>query len=72
MKCTTLLIFLLLNFIALLAYYFQTRSCGMKEQSVQYTSHCFIHSMQAMAIGSRNGSSCLNCGISRVFESWLF
>ena len=42
----------------------------MKKQSVQYTSHLFIHSMQAMAICSRNGSSCLNCGISRVLESW--
>ena len=49
-----------------------TRSCGMKEQSVQYTSHFSIHSMQAIAICSRNGSSCLNCGISRVLESWLF
>ena len=49
-----------------------TRSCGMKEQSVQYTSHFSIHSMQAMAICSRNGSSCLNCGISRVLESWPF
>jgi len=47
-----------------------TRSCGMKEQSVQYTSHLSIHSMQTMAICSRNGSSCLNCGISRVLESW--
>ena len=37
----------------------------MKKQSVQYTSHFSIHSMQAMAICSRNGSSCLNCGISR-------
>ena len=34
-----------------------TRSCGMKEQSVQYTSHFSIHSMHAMAICSRNGSS---------------
>ena len=40
-----------------------TKSCGMKEQSVQYTSHFTIHSMQAMVICSRNGSSCLNCGI---------
>ena len=49
-----------------------TRSCGMKKQSVQYTSHFSIHSMQAMAIYSRNGFSCLNCGISRVLESWPF
>ena len=47
-----------------------TRSCGVKEQSVQYTSHFFIHSMQAMAICTRNGSSCLNSGILRVLESW--
>ena len=49
-----------------------TRFCGMKEQSVQYTSHFSIHSMQAMAICSRNSSSCLNCGISRVLESCPF
>ena len=49
-----------------------TRSCGMKEQSVPYTSHFSIHSMQAMAICSSSGSSCLNCGISRVLESWPF
>ena len=49
-----------------------TRSCGMKKQSVQYTSHFSIHSMQAMVICSGNGSSCLNCGISRVLESWPF
>ena len=36
-----------------------TRSCGMKKQSVQYTSHFSIHSMQAMAICSQNGSRCL-------------
>ena len=41
------------------------------EKTVQYTSHFSIHSMQAMAI-SRNGFSCLNCGISRVLESWPF
>ena len=44
----------------------------MKEQSVQYTSHFSIHSMQAMAICLRNGFSCLNCGISRVLESCPF
>ena len=49
-----------------------TRSCGMKKQSVQYTSHFSIHSMQAMAIWLKNGSSCLNCGISRELESWPF
>ena len=49
-----------------------TRSCGTKEQCVQYNSHFSIHSMQAMAICSRNGSSCLNCGISIVLESWPF
>ena len=49
-----------------------TRSCGMKKQSVQYTSHFSIHSMQAMATCLRNGFSCLNCGISRVLESWPF
>ena len=49
-----------------------TRSCGIKKQSVQYTSHFSIHSMQAVAICSRNGSSCLNCGIARVLESWPF
>ena len=37
-----------------------------------HTSHFSIHSMQAMAICSRNGFSCLNCGISRVLESWPF
>ena len=42
------------------------------EKTVQYTSHFSIHSMQAMAICSRNGFSCLNCGISRVLESWPF
>ena len=47
-----------------------TRSCGMKELSVQYTSYFSIHSMKAMAICSRNGSSCLNCRISRVLDSW--
>ena len=47
-------------------------SCGMKKQSVQYTSHLSIHSMQAMAICSRNGFSCLNRGISWVLESWHF
>ena len=36
------------------------------------TSHFSIHNMQAMVICSRNGSSCLNCGISRVLESWPF
>ena len=41
------------------------------EKTVQYTSHFSIHSMQAMAICSRNGFSCLNCGISRVLESRL-
>ena len=51
---------------------FHKWSCGMKKQSVQYTSHFSIHSMQAMAICSRNGSSCLNCRISRVLESWPF
>ena len=35
-----------------------------------YTSHFSIHSVQAMAICSRNGSSCLNCRISRVLDSW--
>ena len=42
------------------------------EKTVQYTSHFSIHSMQAMAICSRNGFSCLNCGISRVLKSWPF
>ena len=45
-----------------------TRSCV----SLQYTTHFSVHSMQAMAICSRNGSSCLNCRISRVLESWPF
>ena len=49
-----------------------TRSCGMKKQSVQFTSHLSIHSMQAMATCSRNGFSCLNCGIPRVLERWPF
>ena len=40
------------------------------EKTVQYTSHFSIHSMQAMAICSRNGFSCLDCGISRLLESW--
>jgi len=44
----------------------------MKKQSVQYTSRFSFHSMQAMAICSRNSSSCLNCEISRVLESWPF
>ena len=53
-------------------HWISTRPCGMKKQSVQYTSHFSIHSMQAMAICSRNGFSCLNCGTSRVLESWPF
>ena len=51
---------------------FQPGLAAWKKQSVQYTSHFSIHSMQAMAICSRNGFSCLNCGISRVLESWPF
>ena len=47
------------------------RSCG-NEETVQFTSHFSIYGMQAMAICLRNGFSCLNCGISRVFESWPF
>ena len=42
------------------------------EETVQFTSHFSIYGMQAMAICLRNGFSCLNCGISRVFESWPF
>ena len=50
-----------------------TRSCGMKDQSVQYTAHFSIHIMQAMAICLRNGSSCLNAEHQmRVLESWPF
>ncbi len=51
---------------------FQPDLAAWKKQSVQYTSHFSIHSMQAMAICSRNAFSCLNCGISRVLESWPF
>ena len=58
-------VFLIVIFLLGLFTWISTRSCGMKKQSVQYTSHFSIHSMQAMAICSRNGSSCLNCVISR-------
>ena len=34
--------------------------------------HFSIHSMQAMAICSRKGFNCLNCGISRLLKSWPF
>ena len=69
-KILKLCVFLIVIFLWGCCTWIPTRSCGMKKQSVQYTSHFPIHSMQAMAICSRNGFSCLNCGISRVLESW--
>ena len=51
---------------------FQPGLVAWRKQSVQYTSLFSIHSVQAMAICSGNGSSCLNWGISRVLESWPF
>ena len=70
-KILKLCVFFIIFFWGLLHLDFN-RSCGMKKQSVQYTSRFSIHSMQATAICSRNGFSCLNCGISRVLESWPF
>ena len=60
-KILKLCVFLIVIFLlGLLHLDFNTRSCGMKKQSVPYTSHFSIHSMQAMAICSRNSFSCLN------------
>ena len=71
-KILKLCVFLIVIFLLGLLHLDFNQVCVMKKQSVQYTSHFSIHSMQAMAICSRNGFSCLNCGISRVFESWPF
>ena len=71
-KILKLCVFLIVIFLCGCCTWNPTRSCGMKKQSVQYTSHFSTHSMQAMAICSRNGFICLNCGISRVLESWPF
>ena len=71
-KILKLCVFLVVIFLLGCFTWISTRWCSMKKQSVHYTSHFSIHSMQAMAICSRNGSRCLNCGISRVLESWPF
>ena len=77
-KILKLCVFLTMIVIFLLGLlqsnWISTRSCSVKRQPVQFTSHFSIHSMQAMAICLRNGFtfSYLNCGISRVLESWPF
>ena len=54
-RCVFLIIILLLGLLHLDF----NQVLWHEEQSVQYTSHFSIHSMQAMAICSRNGFSCL-------------
>ena len=72
-KILKLCVFLILIFLLRLLHLdFNQVLRHEKKHSVQYTSHFSIHSMQAMAICSRNDFSCLNCGISRVLESWPF
>ena len=53
-KILKLCVFLIVTFLLGLLHWISTRPCSMKKQSVQYTSHFSIHSMQAMAICSRN------------------
>ena len=71
-KILKICVFLIVIFLLGLLHLDFSQVCGMKKQPVQFTSHFSIHSMQAIAICSRNGFSCLNCGISRVLESWPF
>ena len=71
MKILKICIFLIVIFLLGLLH-LDFKQVLRHEKTVQYTSYFSIHSMQAMDICSRNGFSCLKCGISRVRESWPF